>query len=105
MINRELLKSLSMDIGIQLDEIALNNFDKFAEALVETNKVMNLTAITEPDEIVVKHFVDSLELLRYVDMPKDASLIDVGCGAGFPGIPIQIARPDLRISLIDSLKK
>ena len=105
MINKELLKEYAKDLGVSLDESALESFDKYAKLLVETNKVMNLTAITEPDEIVVKHFVDSLALLKYVDMPDNASVIDVGTGAGFPGIPLLIARNDLRLTLLDSLNK
>lgn len=73
--------------------------------LVETNKSLNLTAITEPDEIVSKHFVDSLSVLRELDIPTGSSLIDVGTGAGFPGVVLLIARPDLKITLLDSTKK
>ena len=105
MINKELLMKYCDEVGIVLDERALESFDKYAKMLVETNKVMNLTAITEPDEIVVKHFIDSLELLRFVDIPESASIIDVGTGAGFPGIPLLIARNDIKLTLLDSLQK
>ncbi len=105
MINKDLLRDYCSEIGVELDEKALNGFDFYANTLVETNKVMNLTAITEPDEIVVKHFVDSLEFLRFVDIPKGAKIIDVGTGAGFPGLPLLLAREDLKLTLLDSLKK
>ncbi len=105
MINTSLLKEKALSFGISLDETALERFNKYAEMLVETNKVMNLTAITEPDEIVIKHFADSLSLLKYIEIPKNASIIDVGTGAGFPGIALLIARPDLKVTLLDSLNK
>ena len=105
MINTSLLKEKAMSFGVLLDETALERFDRYAGMLVETNKVMNLTAITEPDEIVIKHFVDSLSLLKYADIPKNASVIDVGTGAGFPGVTLLIARPDLKVTLLDSLNK
>ena len=105
MINKELLKTLSEDIGVALDDRALDRFDTYAELLVETNKVMNLTGITEPDGIVIKHFVDSLELLKYADIADGAGVIDVGTGAGFPGVPLLIARNDIRLTLLDSLQK
>ena len=105
MINKELLKQYAKDFGVFLDETALESFDKYAKTLVETNKVMNLTAICEPDEIVIKHFIDSLALLKYSDIPEDASIIDVGTGAGFPGVPLLIARNDIKLTLLDSLQK
>lgn len=105
MINTSLLKEKAFSFGVELDETALERFDRYAEMLVETNKVMNLTAITEPDEIVIKHFADSLSLFKYVDFPKNSGIIDVGTGAGFPGVALLIARPDLRITLLDSLNK
>ena len=80
-------------------------FNTYADLLVEWNKVMNLTAITEPEEIVTKHFVDSLLLCKAFDVPENASLIDVGTGAGFPGLPVKIFRPDVRLTLLDSLQK
>lgn len=86
-----------------LDKIAYDRFELYYERLVETNKVMNLTAITEEKEVVVKHFVDSLSALPYVG--TDSSIIDVGTGAGFPGVPLLIACPSLKITLADSLQK
>lgn len=105
MISKELLKNEAKSHGIELDDTALERFDKYAELLVYWNERINLTSITEPDEIVYKHFVDSLILLKYVDIPGGAKLIDVGTGAGFPGLALLIARPDLNITLMDSTKK
>lgn len=105
MINTELLKEKAADFNITLDEKALDRFDVYAEALVETNKMFNLTAITEPDDIVAKHFADSLSILKFVDIPQHSSLIDVGTGAGFPGLPLLIARPDLKVTFLDSTNK
>ncbi len=105
MINRELLRSESAKIDISLDDTALARFDEYARLLIEWNNNINLTSITTPDEIVTKHFVDSLSILKYVDIPDSASIIDVGTGAGFPGMPLLIARPDINITFLDSLKK
>lgn len=99
MINKDLLKQYSP----ALNDEALDNFDIYARLLVEWNEKMNLTGITEPDEIVIKHFVDSLYLLDYIGDAK--SIIDVGTGAGFPGMPAIIARPDMSVTLMDSLQK
>jgi len=77
-------------------------FEQYMRLLQEWNKVMNLTAITEDEEIRVKHFKDSLTILPYI---KGESLVDVGTGAGFPGIPVAIERPDLKVTLVDSLEK
>jgi len=105
MINTSLLKEKAAFFGVELDKTALERFDIYAGLLVETNKMMNLTAITEPDEIVVKHFADSLSMLKYVDINENSSVIDVGTGAGFPGVALLIARPDLNLTLLDSLNK
>lgn len=104
-ISKELLINTAEKYKVTLDDVAVERFDIYAQLLVEWNKVMNLTGITEPDEIVVKHFADSLTFLTYVDVPEGASLIDVGTGAGFPGVPLMIARPDLKVTLLDSTKK
>ena len=79
--------------------------DRYAELLVEWNEKMNLTAITQPEEIVVKHFADSLLLLKAVEIPQGGRIIDVGTGAGFPSVPVCLARPDLKLTLLDSLQK
>lgn len=105
MINKALLKEESAKIGIELDDTALNRLDKYAEMLIETNKTLNLTAITEPDEVLYKHFVDSLSLLTVVELKEGAKVIDVGTGAGFPGVVLLIARPDIKITLMDGTNK
>lgn len=91
--------------GITLTERQREQFDRYYELLVERNKVMNLTGITDYDEVNLKHFTDSLTIVRLKDMSKISTLIDVGTGAGFPGIPIKIAFPHIEIVLLDSLNK
>ena len=105
MINKNLLKTESEKLGISLDDVALERFDKYAELLVYWNERINLTAITDPDEIIFKHFVDSIAFLKYCTPEEGASIIDVGTGAGFPGVVLKIVRPDLSITLMDSTKK
>ncbi len=88
-----------------LDEVALKRLEKYADLLVEWNEKINLTAIVDPEGIAVKHFLDCLMIFKYVDIPKGASVIDIGTGAGFPGVVIKIARPDIKLTLMDSLQK
>lgn len=104
-ISKALLKEKAAIYGVELDEKALDRFDIYARLLVDWNEKINLTAITEPDEIVIKHFVDSLTVFSAIDIPEGARLIDVGTGAGFPGVAMLIARPDLDITLMDSTNK
>lgn len=91
------------EIDLELTEIQLQNFYNFMNLLIEKNKVMNLTGITEPKEVILKHFIDSLTILKYID--KNSTVIDVGTGAGFPGLPIKMAEESLEMTLLDSLNK
>ncbi len=99
------LKTWCMVEGIGISDEQLLKFQCYAELLVEWNEKMNLTAIVEPHDIAVKHFIDSISLLKCITVPQDASVIDIGTGAGFPGIPLKIMRNDIKLSLLDSLNK
>ena len=97
------LKEAEFDLP-QPEQLA-ERFDRYAELLVDWNQKINLTAITAPDDIVIKHFVDSLLLLKAYDVPQGAKMIDVGTGAGFPSVPVAMVRVDIRLTLMDSLNK
>ncbi len=101
----ELCCSEFQKYGLNLTHEMYAKYDKYAEFLVEYNKNVNLTAITDPAGILVKHFIDSVIALKYVDIPENSTLIDVGTGAGFPSVPIKIYRPDIKVTLLDSLNK
>lgn len=91
--------------GLELTETVYKKFDIYADFLVEYNKNVNLTAITEPKEILFKHFIDSVLMLKYANISDNSSIIDVGTGAGFPSVPLKIYNDSLNITLLDSLNK
>ncbi len=105
MIDYDLLKRESEKIGVDLGEYGADRFDTYAERLVRWNEHVNLTAITEPYDIVIKHFIDSLYVCKYVDFKDGQTLADVGTGAGFPGMPLLIVHPKLNVNFIDSFGK
>lgn len=105
MFNTSLLVSDAEKLGIPLTEEQLKRFDLLSELLVEQNKTMNLTAITDPDGIAVKHFADSISVLTACEFSQSAKVMDIGTGAGFPGIPLLIMRPDLDLTMVDSTAK
>ena len=92
-------------LNIEVTEEKLNQLEMYYEMLIEYNKVMNLTGITEKEEVYLKHFYDSLTITKIIDLNKETSLCDIGTGAGFPGMVIKIFFPDLEITLVDSLNK
>lgn len=97
------LKEVFGKYGIELSDVQIKQFEEYFSMLIETNKVLNLTAITEEHDVLIKHFLDSV--LAINNFPKNAKVVDVGSGAGFPSIPLKIVRPDLQICMIDSLNK
>lgn len=101
----DLIKSEFNVFQMDLSESQIKSLKTYLVLLLEWNKKINLTAITEPEEIVVKHFIDSAALLKYISLKQNAYVIDVGTGAGFPGMVLKILRPDLNLTLLDSLKK
>ena len=104
MEQKELLHKILADNGIGCSDEQLMQLIRFYEMLTEKNKVMNLTAITDFEEVAIKHFADSLSISRVLEL-KDQKMIDVGTGAGFPGIPLKIVYPGIRLTLLDSLNK
>ena len=104
-VGMERLREKLSKIDIEISDNQLHQFQVYYDMIIEKNKVMNLTAITDIEEFIDKHFVDSVAIGRFIDMKKEYYLIDVGTGAGFPGIPLKIMYPNLKVVLLDSLNK
>ncbi len=102
-MNKQLLESGFSHFGLKLTEKMAKGFEEYMHLLLLWNQKINLTRIVEPDEVVLKHFIDSVSCAPHIK--PEASLIDVGSGAGFPGLPLKIAREDIRVTLLDSLAK
>ena len=101
----EILKKAAEEYGISLSETQLQQFDRYQELLVEWNQKMNLTALTEPKDVAIKHMIDSISVYDDEWFSEGMSVIDVGTGAGFPGLPLKILCPSLKVTLLDSLNK
>lgn len=104
-MNREEFLTAVKELGISITDKQLEQLNEYYKALVEWNKKINLTSITEEKDVYLKHFYDSLTLFKEYDLTKDVSLCDVGTGAGFPGVVLKIVFPNLKITLVDSLQK
>ena len=104
MIDFDLLRQAAAEVGVTLSDQQIQKLDTYAALLVEWNEKMNLTAITDPHDVAVKHFADSLSAAPLLPSSK-FSLVDVGTGAGFPSVPLAIVRPDMQVTLLDSLNK
>lgn len=103
-INKTLLKGTA-ELGLNLPQKILKELEFYSKELIEYNKKVNLTAVTNADEIALKHFVDSLSILKYSNFKKGAKVIDIGTGGGFPGMVLKIARDDINLTLVDSTNK
>lgn len=104
-MNRDEFFLAVKDLGVSLTQLQLIQLNKYYKLLVEWNRVMNLTGITEEKDVYLKHFYDSITLLKVVDLSKEETLCDIGTGAGFPGLVLKIVFPQLKVTLVDSLQK
>src|SRR3954447_22480505 len=102
-MNKEQFKAMLADKGVLLSDKQMEQFDTYYKDLVEWNEKMNLTAITDEEEVYLKHFYDSITAAFYFDFTKPIRLCDVGAGAGFPSIPLKIVFPELDVTIVDSL--
>ena len=102
---KTVLENTLSRFNIETDQTAIDRLCLYNDLLIEWNEKMNLTALTEPQDVALKHFADSLLLLQYCEVAENSSIIDVGTGAGFPGMALKIARPDIKLTLLDSLNK
>lgn len=105
MIDKNLLKKYLTEYNIEQSDEIIDNLDLFSDLLMEWNEKINLTAIKDPEGIAVKHLLDSLLIFAYEDFPDKAKIIDVGCGAGFPSLPMLISRNDLKMTFLDGTGK
>ena len=105
MISFEQSKAIFVENSLEYSREIHEKIKIYCNFMVEYNKNVNLTAITEPEEIWLKHFADSILLMKYVEIPENASLIDIGTGAGFPSVPLKIYRNDIKLTMLDSLNK
>ena len=101
----DIMKKSADQLNLSFTETQYNQFVQYKTLLKEWNEKLNLTAITEDEEIISKHFIDSIQAFQFAELKEAESMIDVGTGAGFPGLPIKIMKPDLKVTLLDSLNK
>lgn len=104
-ISKDLLQLCATEFGVDLSDETIDKFDTYAYELVKYNEKVNLTSITEPDEIVIKHFADSLAFFKYSGIEQGKTFADVGTGAGFPGVPVLIAGNNIQVTLFDAVNK
>ena len=100
---KKIMNEYASEIDIAFNDKQIEQFYKYMNLLLEWNEKINLTAITEKKDVILKHFIDSLTISKYIE--ENSTLVDIGTGAGFPGIPIKIYRPDVKVTLVDSLNK
>ena len=103
--NIEKIVPLCSEFGIEINDTIIDRLNKYGNLLLEWNEKINLTAITEPEDVLYKHFYDCILFFKNVEVPQNAKIIDVGTGAGFPGLVLKIVREDLEVTLLDSLNK